>query len=224
MYRSGLLELRPESEKTLSVQIYTNLREALLSGILSAGDQLNTRPIAAGFGTSPMPVRDAMTRLVVDGGLAALPNRAFVVAGVDENQLRELSLMRMQLETLAAKFAATRQSLKSLLKLEKLFEGLRQPESPTQYLATHRAFHFGIYECADMPFLYSTIETIWLRLGPYMNKTLSYADINEENQTHSNILKALQSGDPSATVDAIEEDLRQAAARSAAYFEELSAG
>lgn len=216
--RSGLFTLDVDAEQTLSVQIYGNLREALLSGTLGAGDQLNIRPIAAAFGTSPMPVREAMTRLVADGGLSALPNRAFVVADVSEKQMRELNLMRLQLESLAAKHAATRQCLTSLRKLEDLFEKLQRPASATEYLAHHRAFHFGIYQCADMPFLYSTIETIWLRFGPYMLKTFSHADIEEENEMHRCILRALQRGDPSAAALAVEEDLRQAAARSALHF------
>ncbi|MEQ9259824.1 MAG: GntR family transcriptional regulator [Roseovarius sp.] len=218
LLESGLFTVDSHSDQTLSVQIYQNLREALLSGTLGAGDQLNIRPIAAAFGTSTMPVRDAMTRLVVDGGLSALPNRAFVVETVDERQMRELNLMRLQLEPLAAKFAATRQSLKSLRKLEDIFDKLNRSSSPTEYLAQHRAFHFHIYDCADMPFLYSTIETIWLRFGPFMNKAFSFVDVEEENKTHGRIVSALQSGDPNATATAVEEDLRLAAAKSAFQF------
>lgn len=208
---AGLLDLGKSASdelKTLSVQIYLNLREALLAGVLSSGDQLSIRSIAAAFGTSAMPVRDAMTRLVVDGGLAALANRAYIVPQLSEIELLELSLMRRRLETLAAERAATRQTLSSLREIKETYERLLAPKSAAAYLADHRNFHFQIYDCADMPYLRSTIETIWLRMGPILKKHLNNADINEENVTHGNIVKALQHGDPNQAAVSVEEDVR----------------
>lgn len=216
---AGLLELRSSSSskaKTLALQVYDNLHEALLSGVLSAGDHLNIRPMAEAFGTSTMPVRDAMTRLAGDSVLAALANRAFVVPRPDQSQLRELTLIRVRLESLVAEHAATRQTIEGLQNIEAIYQKMCNPESPASYLADHRAFHFAIYASANMPIAFSMIESTWLRMGPVMKKTLRYVDLDEENEAHGRILTALQMGKPNEAAIAVADDLRLATANTQA--------
>lgn len=213
--KARLLALSDTEDNTspLSLIIYKQIREALLRGVLSSGDCLNIRPIAAAFGTSTMPVREALTRLVADGALSARANRAFIVPEISERKLREIYLMRLRLEVLAAEHAATRQTLETLQVAQELMQALENPESPAEYLAAHRSFHFHIYAAADMPLLLETIETLWLRMGPILTKAMGHMDLEEECVLHRDILNALSTGDAARAGAAVEADLRTALAR-----------
>lgn len=219
---AGLLTLDgvQEDGTSLGVRIYRNFRESLLSGVLSVGDMLNTRPLAKALGISTMPVREAMSRLVADGGLEALANRAFRVPEITLSQFRELYLMRLRLETLAAEHAAARADAGSLVEISTAFEQMNDARSATlfAYLAAHRRFHFTVYRTAEMPVLFNAIETLWLRMGPVMNLAAELADVDEETAAHRALVSALHGGDPNASSRAIDEDLRLAGDRTMRFL------
>lgn len=219
---AGLLTLDQDQDDgaSLGVRIYRNFRESLLSGVLSVGDMLNTRPLAAALDVSTMPIREAMSRLVADGGLEALANRAFRVPEITLNQFRELYLMRLRLETLAAEHAAARAGPENLLEISAAFDRMNDARSAAlyTYLAAHRRFHFTVYRTAGMPFLFNAIETLWLRMGPVMNLAAELADVDEETEAHRALVSALHRGDPNASSRAIDEDLRLAGDRTMRFL------
>lgn len=209
-----------DEDDSLGVRIYRNFRESLLSGTLAVGDMLNTRPVAAALGVSTMPVREAMSRLVADGGLESLANRAFRVPEISTAQFRELYLMRLRLETLAAEHAAARATPEDLSEIALLFDDMVRcgASSVLAYLAAHRNFHFRIYHAAAMPLLFNAIETLWLRMGPIMNAGAGLVDVDEETSTHRDLLSALHRGDPGASAKAIDDDLRLAGERTTRFI------
>lgn len=225
---AGLLRLdgdHHDDDESLGVRIYRNFRESLLSGTLAVGDMLNTRPVAAALGVSTMPVREAMSRLVADGGLESLANRAFRVPDINTAQFRELYLMRLRLETLAAEHAAARATSQDLARISERFDAMVGccASSVLGYLAAHRNFHFEIYRAAAMPLLFNAIETLWLRMGPVMNAGAELADVDEETGAHRDLMSALHRGDPGASAKAIDEDLRLAGERTTRFIAEREA-
>src|SRR5262245_13315456 len=58
---------------------YAQMRQALIDGRFSPGQTFTIRALAQAFGTSPMPVRDALKRLVAERGLDLLRNRSVIV-------------------------------------------------------------------------------------------------------------------------------------------------
>jgi DNA-binding GntR family transcriptional regulator len=201
----------------LNLQVYQTIRETLLLGILAPGETLSYRGVAAALGVSPMPVREALGRLQMDGVLESLPNRAFRVPPTTASQFRELLLMRLRLETLAAEHAAIKVRPSQLLKLSTTFNALcsteRSQANLSGYLAAHRSFHFEIYKMAEMPRLYYAIETLWLRIGPLFREVSAIFDYGEENRFHEDAFRAMEICDPKAVVTAIENDLTSAGRR-----------
>ena len=59
----------------LSNEVYTSLREKLLTGELLPGQMINRRDVAEQLGTSTAPVLEAMKQLEFDGYLETLPRR-----------------------------------------------------------------------------------------------------------------------------------------------------
>jgi DNA-binding GntR family transcriptional regulator len=72
--------LAPIKAPYLRDQAHERLRDAIVSGLLAPGDPIVIDDLAATFGLSTMPVREAVKRLVADGLVEELPRRAHRVA------------------------------------------------------------------------------------------------------------------------------------------------
>lgn len=94
------------SHETLSQQIYSQLRIKLRSGDLRPGERLVNRTLAKEFGTSTIPLREAINRLVSDGLLHSVPGGGAYVRSPDAAELEELYDVREAIESLAAAEAA----------------------------------------------------------------------------------------------------------------------
>ena len=75
-----MTSLAPIHPSYLRDQAFVSLREAIVSGSLEPGAPLVIDDLAATFGLSTMPVREAVRRLVADGLVEELPRRAHRVA------------------------------------------------------------------------------------------------------------------------------------------------
>jgi len=85
----------------LQEQLYQNLRQALLSGRFQPGERLKIRDLADEWGTSPMPVRAALQRLVAEGALEGEPQRSLRVPVMTRERYLQILQVRQSLEGLA---------------------------------------------------------------------------------------------------------------------------
>ena len=86
--------------------VYEQLRSRLRRGAFPPGTRLVNRKVAAELGTSTIPVREAIGRLVSEGLLRSTPGAGAFVTAPDASELAELYDVREALETLAAADAA----------------------------------------------------------------------------------------------------------------------
>ena len=68
------LELGQRERVTLNDQVYADLRRLIISGRMRPGQPNSIRTIASVINVSPMPVRNALQRLVTEGALDVQPN------------------------------------------------------------------------------------------------------------------------------------------------------
>ncbi|CAH1652296.1 MULTISPECIES: GntR family transcriptional regulator [unclassified Chelatococcus] len=156
---------------TIQVQVYRRLREALFTGMFAPGEALTIRRLADILGTSPMPVREALQRLVAEHVLVQMPNRTFRVTPFSPEMFRELVRVRMTIEGFAAGEAARRATPAQLTRLSELNEkmaGALDVYAPAEVMTANREFHFALYEMTEMPQLLDIINGLWLRAGPYL--------------------------------------------------------
>ena len=93
---------------TLGHRVYTELRDFLMVGGVKPGEKITLRQLTSAFGTSLMPVREAVQRLAAEGALEVLPNRAIRVPIATKAGVREILKVRLMLEGLAVEEAAAR--------------------------------------------------------------------------------------------------------------------
>jgi DNA-binding GntR family transcriptional regulator len=94
------------SAPTAAERAYGELRRRILDGRLPPGHRLKEAELAAELGLSRTPVRDALSRLTVEGLLDFRANAGATVAVWAERQIELMFRIRSLLEPLAAEVAA----------------------------------------------------------------------------------------------------------------------
>ena len=99
---------RVTSGTSLVVAIQESLRDAIISGTFAPGDRLRETPIAAHFGVSSTPVREALRQLEAEGLVTLFPRRGAIVVAMSSTEVRELYEIRLLVEPHTTRQAALR--------------------------------------------------------------------------------------------------------------------
>ena len=87
--------------QTMTSQLIVRFRDRILSGAYAPGSALRQDSLAAEFGTSKIPVREALVQLQSEGLVDIFPNRGFQVRPLDSAELDEVFRLRLQIEPTA---------------------------------------------------------------------------------------------------------------------------
>ena len=92
--------------RTMSGQITARIREKILSGAYPPGSALLQDAIAAEFGTSKIPVREALVQLRSEGLLDIYAHRGFQVRPMSAEEVVEVFRLRLDIEPAAVAVGA----------------------------------------------------------------------------------------------------------------------
>lgn len=196
---------------TLHEQVYQSLRGAIMCGRFVPGRALTIRGVAAMLGTSLMPVREALRRLVAERALELLANRRVSVPHMTPARLDELCAARLALEPLAAVRALPHVDGTRLAELRQIDAGIDAALAAGEverYLQLNQLFHLTLYRAGEPQVLIPLIESLWLQFGPFMRATIGRIGASYVLDRHVEALAALERRDPLALRLAIESDIR----------------
>jgi len=195
----------------LQDQLYQRIREGLLAGRFQPGERLKIRDLAAEWGTSPMPVRAALQRLVAEGALEGEPQRSVRVPPMTRERYQNIFQVRLGLEGLAVELAIPRLTPADLAELRDCVMRMDQAIEQRQiqaYLDANSQFHLRLYGACGNPVLLRSIESLWLQIGPFFNRLFTGADLSLRlNDFHEEAFAAIAAGDAKAARQAMEQDL-----------------
>lgn len=155
----------------LHERVYAEIRDALIAGKFEPGQRMTVRGLASALGTSVMPVRAALTRLIAERALAQQDKRVVTVPVVSRRKFRDLMETRMLLEGQASAQACTRMrpaDLATTRRLARDLDSCIERNNIVDYLQINRALKFSIYVHCGSPTLISLIESLWLQVGPFL--------------------------------------------------------
>jgi len=200
---------------TLNEEVYLQLKQALMTGRIAPGSTMTIRSLAASFGISVMPVREALRRLVAEHVLVLLPNRSVSLPIITRERFREITRIRTSLEGLAAEEATPLVSAEDIRQMAAINDEMEQPNTTKhpEYLVMNREFHFRLYQSARLPTLVKIIESLWLQIGPLL--TIQQGVYESEGKLvqtqHRRLLQALKKRDAAGARAAIVSDIEDAA-------------
>lgn len=195
-------------------EVLRRLRTGLMVGAFVPGEVMSLRKLAASLGTSPMPVREALTQLVAANALEELPNRSVRVPRLSPSRLAELFRVREVVEGMAARAASMRATPDLIARLEQtngeLIEAIAKRDI-LGCLATNQKFHFKLYQASASEILMPLIESLWLQCGPTMYFSLLSPTMPWDASAHTEILAGLRAGKPAMVQRALAHDMRTTA-------------
>ena len=153
--------------KTSSERAYLFVKKAILEGQYPSGTRLPEDRIATELGISRTPVRDALRSLIAEGLVVSEPNSGARVAAWSEDELSEISQMRVMLEGYAARLAASKITASQLDELKSLCAQMEAgakalPRPDLNLVSTANLdFHRRIVAAADNMRLAAAIEPLW---------------------------------------------------------------
>lgn len=211
--------VRPQARKNVPhgsthEDIYARLKSTIMSAHYVPGERLVVAKLAKFFGTSPMPIREALRRLVAEQALENTPNRGVAVPEMTAARLMDLRRIRCEIEGKAADWAAltiTKAELKHLEATQAEMNSLAQKSAPEGYLDLNLDFHFTIYRAARSTLLMPIIESLWMQAGPCLSMMRTDAAIGLGMDHHEAMIAALRRGDGAAAREAVQKDISEAA-------------
>jgi len=194
--------------------IYRSLRRSMMSGDMQPGERLVVSHLSRRFGTSAMPIRQALQRLVAENALDEQPHRGVRVPVLSVADLMDLRRVRCAVEGQATEWAAqtvTRAELDKLAELQRRMLAVTDASHAENYLGWNLEFHFTVYGAARSPLLIPLIESLWLRVGPCLNVMRTETTLGLGLDHHDEVLDALARADGAAARRAVERELTEAA-------------
>lgn len=197
---------------SLHAQVLERLRQKIIQGECAPGSRLVEESLAAEFGVSRNPVREAIRVAEAEGFVQVLPRRGAVVATPDTRAVEELFVVRAALEPLAAKLAAGRVTPEHLDQLRALLTESERATAREDYgrlAALNSDFHLQVVRAAGNRWLETMATSIfyhvqWVfRLGAADRAPHSWEE-------HVALLAALSDEDPQRAYDAAQEHVTKA--------------
>lgn len=127
--------------------IHDRLRDAILRGALSPGQQMPQVHLARHLGVSRTPLREALRLLQREGLVDVELNRRVRVAGFSLVDLEELYCLRLVLEASAVQLTVPRMVSEEVAELEAAMARMAHfadAEDYERWEVPHRAFHAGL--------------------------------------------------------------------------------
>ena len=147
---------------SLTEKVFSEIEQAILSGIYSVGDQLVESKISLELGVSRTPVREALKQLELEGLVTTIPNKGTFVVGVSTDDILDIYTIRVAVEGISSQLAAERVSdseIKELETLVELQEFYVSKGDILQLLQLDSKFHEIIYEISGSRVLKHTLAS-----------------------------------------------------------------
>ncbi len=168
--------------------IVQSLLADVFQGRLRAGEHLVTQDLAARFGVSHTPIREALIELAGIGIIDLVPNRGAIVRRVSAKEVREVCQVRRILECEATRSACGRIELAELHALAANLQRLMtvKPRSVAQFIAEARAvdsrLHDLIAESCGNAFLAEEISRLKILFRAF--RDVAWARDEARNDSH----------------------------------------
>ena len=164
---TSVLSSKSAGKPTIAGQIEAQLRHEILHGILPPGSKLNLDKLRTRMDVGLSPLREAVTRLVVEGLIEAEAQRGYTVTPISVANLDEVCALRLELEPYALRRSIEKGGLDweaavmgALYRLNKTDRIPGDPVSLENWEAANNAFHFTLIERCGMPLLIKMYKSL----------------------------------------------------------------
>ena len=185
-------------ESVASLRIADALRRAILEGEFAPGERVRQEVIAEQFGSSRLPVREALRILQSDGLVSIVANSGAWVSKLDAKECSESYEIRERIEPLLLRESMSRLSEADIAVMRSLAEQMHDGADVETFLRLDREFHLMSYAKAETVLLSSLVERLWNTTQHYRRAftVLARASTHEVvHYEHFLLVEAIERGD-----------------------------
>ena len=146
--------------------VTAEIRRAVLTGALPAGEQFSINDLAAQLGVSHIPIREALRRLESQGLIVLRQARAASVAPLSTSDLEAIYRLRYLIELPLAGSSAGTRTPEQIARLDELLELSRDPDPEVAWQG-HYDFHEALVHPAANPWDDRVLHTLWMAAERY---------------------------------------------------------
>ena len=210
-----LSDLRPMVDQALGNRRSTPdivagvLRDAIVTGVIRAGEQLNQVELARQFGVSRVPVREAIRLLEAEGLVVSEPHRRTVVSELTPSVLGEIFDVRIYLETTALGAAIPHLTEADFADLESLISQMGRERDHREWMRLNDRFHDALCRPSGKEFICLLIRQLRQSIARYFWSGGHAMRRNQEaNAEHRRILESCRARDVARAEEQLENHLR----------------
>jgi DNA-binding GntR family transcriptional regulator len=172
------------------------LRRAISMGEFAPGEQLRQDELAERFGTSRIPVREALRQLEAEGFVTILPNRGAAVSDLSVDEVVELLEIRIALECHALRLAIPAMGQVDFDEAKKILRSYDAEPDPEKWGAFNWTFHELLYAPCNRPRLLAMVEANYGHVSRFTRALVSRATGKERPQReHYQLLELCRDGE-----------------------------
>ena len=193
-------------------QVYDDLRERIVTLEIAPGTGLSRPALAAHYGMSQTPVRDAIMALEQEGLVEIFPQSRTQVARIDLEDARETQFLRTAFELEAARVLEMRPDKSAVDTLEKLVEqqriAARSPSDIAAFARLDRLFHQQLCEAAG----HRRLHEMMVKRSGHLDRLRrlhlpTSGKVAQILADHAAILLGMRNSDLEATATAVRKHL-----------------
>ena len=192
--------------------VYDRLSQQLIQGQIPPLKSVSLRSLAKDLDVSPMPVREAVRRLIAEKALELQPsNKRLRVPELTEDRMTQLQKARQWVEPELTCLAAPHMTREMIRRLKdddaRLMQALTKGDV-AGYMQANQDFHFTIYAQAGADLFHDMARTLWLQVGPFMRVVFGrLGTVHLPKDHHQDMIAAFEAGDADAARAAMSEDI-----------------
>ncbi|MBA2701807.1 MAG: GntR family transcriptional regulator [Chloroflexi bacterium] len=188
-------------------QIHDALRDAIIRVAVLPGQAISETELAASFGVSRTPIREALIRLADEGLIDIYPQAGTFVSRIDLAAVREAQFVRQTLETAVAIQAASTSAGVTVFEpiLERQARAIRDGDFG-EFFASDEDLHRKVFEVAGHGATWRLVQAAKSHLDRVRQlERPAEVTLLEMRRQHRAIAAAIVAGDPDAAAEVVRE-------------------
>lgn len=194
--------------------VYSNVRRRILACDLLPGVAVSESALAKEYGTSPTPVRDALSRLRQEGLVVPGSGRGYRVAPLRLADIKELAELRSVLEAGVVRLVVQRVNPSQLDKFRSLacLEKDRKWDGPER-IKRNRLFHLEMAELTGNARLAAMVARVFDDSERLFHLGISGLPTDEMEAVHLRLVDAISRGDAEDAIAICQQEASSTAER-----------
>lgn len=191
-------------------EVAETLRKEIGLGKLKPGTALRQDELAARYGRSRIPVREALRALQAEGLVSYSVNRGAVVTEISPQEVLEMLEVRIALETHALKLAIPKMISDDIEAAREILQLYDRAGAPEEWSHMNARYHEALCSPSECDRLSALIRENYFHFNRYARASVSgLAGKDDPQKDHYRLLELCEAGDVTGAVRLLEQHIRR---------------